>query len=73
MLCRVVLPSETYAQKAQRVLAANGYHSEIIRSTSRGLGCGYSLRAAGDCETIRAILSRENIPVQNVRDERGML
>lgn len=72
MLCRVVLPSDTYAQKAQRVLAANGYHSEILRSTSRGMGCGYSLRTAGDCDTVRAILSREGIPVQNVRDERGM-
>lgn len=72
MICRAVLPSETYALKAQRVLAANGYHSEIIRSTSRGIGCGYSLRTAGDCNAIRELLHREGIPVQNVRDERGM-
>ena len=72
MICRAVLPSETYAQKAQRVLAANGYHSEIIRSTSRGVGCGYSLRTSGDCNAVRELLRREGIPAQNVRDERGM-
>lgn len=73
MLCRAVLPSETYAQKAQRILAANGYYCEIIRSTSRKEGCGYGLRVAGDCEGVRELLLREGIPVQNVRIERGGL
>lgn len=65
------MPSETYAYKAQHVLTVNGYYCEIIRSTSRREGCGYSLRVAGDCEDVKGLLQREGIPVQNVRIERG--
>ncbi len=71
MLCKAVLPSETYAYKAQRVLAANGYPSEMIRSTGQKEGCGFGLRIAGNCEQIHALLIREGIPVQLVRKERG--
>ncbi len=71
MLCKVVLPSDTYTRKAQKILAANGYPSEIIRSTSLREGCGFSLRVAGNCEQIHALLIREGIPVQNVRIESG--
>lgn len=73
MLCRAVLPSETYAYKAQRILAANGYSCEIVRSTSQRGGCQFSLSVTGDCEQIQALLQREKIPVQSVRIERGAI
>ena len=71
MLCRAVLPSETYAYKAQRILTANSYSSEIVRVTSPRGGCQFGLRITGDCEQIQALLQREGIPVQSVRIERG--
>lgn len=71
MICRAVLPSETYTYKAQRILSANGYPSEIIRNTSLKEGCGFGLRVAGNCEHVHALLLREGIPVQSVRIESG--
>jgi hypothetical protein len=71
MLCKAVLPSETLAHKAQRILAAHGYPCEIIRSTSRKEGCGYGLRIAGDCEAAHSLLIREGVPVKLMTPERG--
>lgn len=71
MLCRAVLPSETLAHKAQRILTAYGYPSEIIRSTSRREGCSYALRISGNCEAAHALLLREGIPVKLMGIERG--
>ncbi len=70
MICRAVLPSETYAYKAHRVLTANGYPCEIVRSSGLREGCGFSLRMTGNCEQAHALLIREGIPVQSVRIER---
>ena len=71
MLCKAVLLSDTFTRKAQKILAANGYPSEIIRSTSLREGCGFGLRVAGNCEQIHALLNIEGIPVQSVRIESG--
>lgn len=73
MRCRVVLPSETYAYKAQRILAANGYSCEMVRVTSPRGGCQFGLSITGDCEQIQALLQQEGIPVQSVRSERGTI
>ena len=71
MLCRAVLPSEALAHKAQRVLSANGYSSEIFRNTDKKAGCGYGVRISGNCEAAHALLLREGIPVKLMRIERG--
>ena len=71
MLCKAVLPSETLAHKAQRILSAHGYSSEIIRSTSRKEGCGFGLRISGDCAAAHTLLLREGVPVRMMLPERG--
>ncbi len=66
------MPSDTLARKAQRLLAARGYASEVVRNNPReGEGCGFGLKIAGDCDEILALLRREGIPVRGVRNERG--
>jgi hypothetical protein len=71
MLCKAVLPSETLAHKAQRILTAHGYSCEIIRSTSRKEGCGYGLRISGDCNAAHTLLLREGVPVKLMVPERS--
>ena len=71
MLCKAVLPSETLAHKAQKILTAYGYPCEMIRSTSRKEGCGFGLRIAGDCEAAHTLLIREGVPVKLMTPERG--
>ena len=73
MLCKAVLPSETLAHKAQKLLSAYGYPCEIVRDTSRREGCGYALRISGNCEAAHALLLRQGIPVKLMRIERGGL
>lgn len=70
MICRAVLPSETYAHKAQKVLASRGYPCEIFHNISKKNGCGFGLKVTGDCEEIHKILIQKGIPVQTVRIER---
>ena len=71
MLCRAVLPSETYAHKAYKLLTAYGYPCEILRDTSRREGCGFIVRISGNCAAAHALLLREGIPVKLVSTERG--
>lgn len=72
MVCRAGLASDTLTRKAQRILTANGYHSEIIRSTKmQAEGCGFGLRIIGDCAEIRALLRQEGIEVRSMKTERG--
>lgn len=73
MLCRAVLPSETIAHKAQKILSANGYPCEIVRTIDQKSGCGYAVRVSGNCEAAHALLLREGIPVKLMRNERGGL
>ena len=73
MICRAVLPSETFARKAQRLLTANGYTSEMIRITNASTGCGYALRIVGKVEDVRSVLAKANIPVRSLESERGRL
>lgn len=70
MICMAVLPSDTFAHKAQRILTANGYKIEMIRTTSRDEGCIFGIRIHGELEEIRALLEREKIPVRSLRIER---
>ncbi|MBR4101428.1 MAG: hypothetical protein IKK51_06090 [Oscillospiraceae bacterium] len=70
MICRAVMPSDTLARKAQRILTANDFSAEIIRSTSKE-GCGFGLRIVGNCAAAQALLEREGIPVRSMRIERG--
>ncbi|MBQ2263958.1 MAG: DUF3343 domain-containing protein [Oscillospiraceae bacterium] len=69
MICRAVMPSDTLARKAQRLLRANGYAAEVIRSTGRE-GCGFGLRIVGDCNAARELLERQGITVRSMRNER---
>jgi hypothetical protein len=69
MICRAVIPSDTLARKAQRILNARGFSAELIR-TSGTDGCGYGLRIAGDCRAALALLEQQGIAVRSVRNER---
>ncbi|MDE6730737.1 MAG: hypothetical protein K2J71_08185 [Oscillospiraceae bacterium] len=69
MICMAVLPSDTFAHKAQRILTANGYSCEMIRTTSPQDGCIFGIRIHGDPEQIRALLKRGNIPVKSIQTE----
>ncbi len=71
MLCRAVLPSETLAHKAQKILAAHGFPCAIVRTPDRRMGCGYGLKISGNCEAAHALLLREGIPVKLMGIERG--
>lgn len=71
MICRAVMPSDTLARKAQRMLTAKGYACELVRNNlQEGEGCGFGLKIAGDCDEIRMLLRREGIPVRGMRNER---
>lgn len=70
MICRVVIPSDTLARKAQRILNANGYSAEVVRSSGSKDGCGFALRIRGNCDAARMLLEREGITIRSVRIER---
>ncbi len=69
-MIRAILPSETHARKAQKILKQNGYFSEIIRVNQFRIGCGYALRIAGEPEEIQMLLLSANIPVRSLERER---
>ena len=69
----VILPSETYARKAQRILTANGYPSELIRFTVPKEGCSFGLTVIGKPEEIKEILKKAGIPARSFRKERDSL
>ncbi len=72
MICRAVMPSDTLARKAQRILTAKGYASELVRNNMQDSeGCGFGLKVAADCAEVKALLQQEGIPVRGVRNERG--
>lgn len=70
MICMAVLPSDTFMYKAQRILTANGYKTEMIRTTTREDGCIFAIKIHGEFEKIRLLLEHERIPVKNLRIER---
>ncbi len=69
MICRAVMPSDTLARKARRLLIANGFSAEVVRHVGKE-GCGFSLRIAGDCSAAKELLEREGITVRSMRRER---
>lgn len=70
MICTAVLPSETFAHKAQRILTANGYPSELIRSSSLKEGCAFGVKIVGRPEDIQEVLENAHIPVRSLQSER---
>ncbi len=70
MICKAGMASDTLARKAQRVLAAKGYPSSLIRSTGKD-GCGFALMVDADCEQVQRLLQQEGIPFRSLRNERG--
>ncbi|MCD7731506.1 MAG: DUF3343 domain-containing protein [Oscillospiraceae bacterium] len=55
-------PSVTIAIKAKTILKSSGYRTDMIRTPKNlSSGCGYSVVAEGDLETISEILSEEEI------------
>ncbi len=73
MMNTAILPSETYARKAQRILTANGYPSELVRFTSPREGCRFGLRVVGKPEEIQDILRNAGIPVKAFGNERDAI
>ena len=70
MINTAILPSETYARKAQRTLTANGYPCELIRFTVPREGCSFGLKVVGKPEEIQEILRNAGIPLRSFRNER---
>lgn len=67
-----IMPSETYARKAQRILSAKGYNSKLIRLTSPHEGCHFGLNVTGDAEEIQSLLRQAGIPVRYFGNERDV-
>jgi len=70
MINTAILQSETLARKAQRILTANGYPSELVRFTSPREGCRFGLRIVGKPDEIQEILQKADIPVKYFGNER---
>lgn len=66
----IILPSETYTRKAQRILTAKGYTCEVIRITNPGDGCTFGLKTADRQAEIQSLLYQTGIPVRGFRNER---
>ncbi|MBR1527979.1 MAG: hypothetical protein IJ642_01605 [Oscillospiraceae bacterium] len=73
MINTAILQSETLARKAQRILTANGYPSELVRFTSPKEGCRFGLKIIGKSEEIQDILRKADIPVRYFGNERDRL
>lgn len=68
-VCNAVMPSYTYAMKAERLLRSRGYSCEIVRrGNTSDSGCGFSLRIKGDCGAAAEILKSYSVPVTAVTD-----
>ncbi len=67
----IAFVSITTAMKAQTVLRANDFFTEVTR-TPRNLasGCGYSVTFTGDLETALAVLERHGIKYKAVMESR---
>jgi hypothetical protein len=62
--CNVAVPSYTYAIKADRILKAYGFKSEIKRrERTASTGCGYYLHISHDCSKALEILRKNSIPI----------
>ncbi len=61
--CIAAMPSYTFALKAQKLLRARGYPTEIRRSDpAPGKSCGYSLYIAGSCRAAAEVLRQYSVP-----------
>ncbi|MBR4873707.1 MAG: DUF3343 domain-containing protein [Clostridia bacterium] len=64
--CTAALGSLTYAIKAQRALVQAGLGCEIVKldATMTRRGCAYGVEfSCADHRAVRAVMSREQIPV----------
>lgn len=64
--CNIVMPSYTYAVKAERILRSHGIACEIRRKTLPDEGCGYSLYLTKDCGLAINILKKNKLPLTNI-------
>lgn len=71
MICRADMPSDTMARKAQKLLAARGIRSEIIRTRSLG-GCTFGLRITGSCEDAARLLRQGGVEIRSMEAEAGL-
>lgn len=62
------LSSITYAQKAKYILKNYGINSDISKTVNGIDGCGYKLRANGNANYIKTILTDAKIPVRATQD-----
>jgi|GEM_PF-828009 len=69
-ICRIYLPSYTYANKAKRALMGMGYMSEMKRNEKVSeSGCGYSLMTHCSCYEVSRILKDSYIPFRIAGEE----
>ena len=55
--------TETYAEKAQRLLSRYRYPFRVTKVTGRN-GCSYRFRVAGNADAVTALLDAQGIPYQ---------
>lgn len=60
----LILPTETYAERAESVLAGARIRSEIQR-TAKPQGCSFRLTASAPPERVRRLLTTAKIPFQS--------
>lgn len=66
-----LLSSVTSAMKSEGILRKNGYKAFVFRDSSMNpYGCGYVVRAMGDKENMTALLRKNGIRINEIREGR---
>lgn len=66
-----LLSSVTSAMKSEDVFRKNGYKAYVFRDTKMNpYGCGYVVKAAGDVENMTALLKKNGIRVNEIKERR---
>ncbi len=65
----IAFVSITTAMKAQNILRANDFYSEVARTPKNlASGCGYSVTVTGDLETALSVLEQHGLKYKAVME-----
>ncbi|MBQ7875485.1 MAG: DUF3343 domain-containing protein [Oscillospiraceae bacterium] len=66
-----LLSSVTSAMKSEGILQKNGYKAYVFRDSSMNpYGCGYVVKASGDKENMAALLKKNGIRINEIKEGR---
>ncbi len=64
-----LLSSVTTAMKGEGVLRSNGYKAYVFRDSGMNpYGCGYVIKAVGDKDKMTAVLAKNGVRVNEIRE-----